>query len=195
MIQILGGLLKGYKVKVIENRLLKPTSVLLRRKIFDRYQDLNSAIFFDLFAGTGAMGIEALSRGASQAIFFENDKAIFSCLEKNIYGVKQRCQQLNLSSKLNLHLIDCLEPFAYSLILKYIAHTNNCPIIFYLDPPYQDHEKYRKIIEIIYKIKQPVFLWIEHEGISEMIHSLCKDKFQLEKQLQQKNKMISIYSN
>ena len=72
-VKILGGPLKGLDLKVCDSKTLRPTSVMLRRKIFDSHQNLEGFFFVDACAGTGAVGIEAFSRGAQKSYFFENN--------------------------------------------------------------------------------------------------------------------------
>ena len=92
MVRISSGRLKGRKVvtsrKIFtqaEGDELRPTSSKVREAIFNILQaEINQAMFLDLYAGTGAVGLEALSRGAERVFFVESSqvrsKAIMDCL-------------------------------------------------------------------------------------------------------------------
>lgn len=67
----------------------RPTASRLRETLFNILQeDIQDADFLDIFAGTGAVGIEALSRGAKTSTFIENDRAAYEALNKNLKQVK-----------------------------------------------------------------------------------------------------------
>jgi 16S rRNA (guanine966-N2)-methyltransferase len=86
-LRITSGSLKGRFINVPRSELIRPTTERVRQTIFNI---LNSKISFegikvlDLYAGTGALGFECLSRGANEIHFVENDRVIFENLEKNI---------------------------------------------------------------------------------------------------------------
>ena len=88
-IRILGGLGKGHVLEVPPENITRPTSVMLRRKLFDRYQDISDYTFIDICAGSGAMGLEAISRGAKKVIFIENSQKALSILKKNIKSIRK----------------------------------------------------------------------------------------------------------
>ena len=89
-LKILGGNLKGISLKVPQTEKLRPTSVILRRKFFDRFQDWDGISFYDLFAGTGSMGVEALSRGAEKVILNEAHGKTFQSLKNSITQLKDK---------------------------------------------------------------------------------------------------------
>ncbi|MDR2105714.1 MAG: 16S rRNA (guanine(966)-N(2))-methyltransferase RsmD [Deferribacteraceae bacterium] len=78
--RITGGSLKNLKILPPKNA-LRPTTDKVRSALFSTLGGVEGAVFFDLFAGTGAVGIEALSRGAKSAAFLDIDA---SSLEKNL---------------------------------------------------------------------------------------------------------------
>ncbi len=72
MIRIISGEYKGRKLKVPQGMDIRPSSDQLREGLFNMLSaltDFESMIFLDLYAGTGALGLEALSRGAKKVIF------------------------------------------------------------------------------------------------------------------------------
>jgi 16S rRNA (guanine966-N2)-methyltransferase len=87
MVRVVGGHLGGRRLAVPPGDVVRPTSDRVRESIFDILEsrfDLSGTVVADLFAGTGALGIEALSRGASQAIFVERHPLALAALRKNI---------------------------------------------------------------------------------------------------------------
>jgi len=91
MIRIVGGSRRGRRLKAPEGRALRPTSERAREALFNilGHSDfaalpLKGARVIDLFAGTGALGLEALSRGAVHLTSVESDGAALACLRENI---------------------------------------------------------------------------------------------------------------
>jgi 16S rRNA (guanine966-N2)-methyltransferase len=87
--RIVGGRLRGRALNAPDSRAIRPTSERLRESIFDilvhRYvQILEGARVVDLFAGSGALGFEALSRGASFALFFDDGAEARALLRGNV---------------------------------------------------------------------------------------------------------------
>jgi 16S rRNA (guanine966-N2)-methyltransferase len=83
--RIIAGSFKGRKLLSPKGSRTRPTSDRVREAIFSIVGDLVSgAAVLDLYAGTGAMGLEALSRGARKAVFVESDTAALTCLNTNI---------------------------------------------------------------------------------------------------------------
>lgn len=100
--RIVGGALRGRRLDAPAGRDLRPTADRARQTLFDMIAHgsafagfaLAGATFADVFAGTGACGLEALSRGAARAIFVESDRTALATLRNNIAKLDQddRCQ-------------------------------------------------------------------------------------------------------
>ena len=95
MTRIIAGRFKGRRMEVPTGRDIRPTTDRMRERLFSmlmhsRYPDMDGANVADLFAGTGALGLEALSRGAAHVTFAEKARASLDCLKGNIetLGVK-----------------------------------------------------------------------------------------------------------
>jgi 16S rRNA (guanine966-N2)-methyltransferase len=89
--RIIAGSFKGRKLQAPKGVRTRPTSDRVREAVFSIVGDLVvDARILDLYAGTGAMGLEALSRGARHAVFVEKDQAALRCLNMNIEMC--RCQ-------------------------------------------------------------------------------------------------------
>ena len=90
MIRIVGGRWRGRRLAAPAGRSVRPTAERVREAGFDRLlhaglgPPLEGAAFLDVFAGTGAVGLEALSRGAAGAAFIERDPAVLALLRRNV---------------------------------------------------------------------------------------------------------------
>lgn len=94
-VRVVAGDLKGRRIEAPDSEATRPTTDKVREAVFNALRSLDvveGARVLDLFAGTGAMGIEALSRGAAHCVFVENDRAALSVLRKNLehLGVTDR---------------------------------------------------------------------------------------------------------
>ena len=125
--RIIGGQFKGKKLHTFQGNDIRPTSDRLRESVFNILRNrVRNAIVLDLFAGTGALGIEALSRGAESAVFIDNYKRAIFLIQRNILA----CGLDNISIthcwniKKNLNCIRSSDP-VFDLI--------------FMDPPYTKH--------------------------------------------------------
>lgn len=80
----MGGSKRGLRLKVPARGGVRPTSEMVREAIFDVLGPVAGATVLDLFAGTGALGLEALSRGAARCVFVESDRMVQEVLRENI---------------------------------------------------------------------------------------------------------------
>ena len=156
-IKILGGLAGGLWLSTISEKELRPTSVILRRKIFDAHQDLSGFIFVDLFAGTGAMGIEAWSRGADEVILVEKHKKIASQIERNLKILYQKYPDLPVLLQ-RVDAVKWLKDYYTNLLqdLKEKLETSLLQgVILFLDPPYQQTFLYEEsILAVGYALRE-----------------------------------------
>ena len=138
MISLIAGKYKGHKLHNFNSMHVRPTQAKVRKSIFQILEPLNGLKVLDLYAGIGTLGIEALSRGASNVIFVENNRRVFQALKKNL--------QLFDSSKCEVFLIDSL---------KYLTRIKEpCFDIVIADPPYSDI-KYETMQENVSKVLKP----------------------------------------
>lgn len=89
MIRLTGGQFKGRVIHTPGNTATRPTQARLRQALFNSLQaHTESARVLDLFAGTGALGFEALSRGAQEVVFVEKSKSVATLIQKNASTLK-----------------------------------------------------------------------------------------------------------
>jgi 16S rRNA (guanine966-N2)-methyltransferase len=82
--RVIAGTRKGHKLAAPHGLDTRPTSDRVRENIFNLIGPLDGARVLDLFAGSGALGIEALSRGAASAVFVEHDSEALRAIERNL---------------------------------------------------------------------------------------------------------------
>lgn len=90
--RVIAGKYRGRPVRSLTGTDIRPTSDRLRETLFDvltagNPQALEGSVWLDVFAGTGAVGIEALSRGAKQVYFVENSAPAAELIERNLHGL------------------------------------------------------------------------------------------------------------
>ncbi len=88
-LRIISGSKRGMNLQTPDGLGTRPTSDRIKETLFNMISfDIPDCRFLDLFSGSGQMGIEALSRGASEAAFVEKDKSAISCIENNLSKAK-----------------------------------------------------------------------------------------------------------
>lgn len=87
--RIIAGTARSLPLKTIEGKDTRPTTDKIKETLFNVMQfDVPGCYFLDLFAGSGQIGLEALSRGAQYAVFVENSRKAAACIEDNIKFTK-----------------------------------------------------------------------------------------------------------
>lgn len=139
-LRIIGGALRGRKIDVKLDPKLRPMSDRARGALFNiLMQEIPDRPFFDIFAGSGAVGLEALSRGAIQSTFIEKDSAAVQAILKHakIFGVSDQVRVLQVD--------------AYRWIEKGAIPKE--PANYFLGPPYTDistqASAIRKMVEVL----------------------------------------------
>jgi 16S rRNA (guanine966-N2)-methyltransferase len=82
--RVISGRLGGRRLRTPAGRVARPTADRVREALFSMLASVEGATVLDLFAGTGALGIEALSRGAASAVFVEHDRRVAAVLADNL---------------------------------------------------------------------------------------------------------------
>lgn len=121
---ITGGKFKGRKIKTVKSKDVRPTSSKVRESIFSMLSSmgisLEGKVFLDLFAGSGIMGLEALSRGADIATFIEKNYQPYSLIKQNLS---------NFEIDYKLFKQDAL---------RFLTKTEDKFDIIFIDPPYYE---------------------------------------------------------
>lgn len=121
--RVIAGTARHLPLKTVEGDATRPTTDRIKETLFNMIQnDLGGCRFLDLFSGSGAIGIEALSRGAAEAVFVENAGKALGCIDQNLSFTKLKersrvysCDVMDAIRKMNSE-----EPFDF----------------IFMDPPY-----------------------------------------------------------
>ncbi|MBN2467173.1 MAG: 16S rRNA (guanine(966)-N(2))-methyltransferase RsmD [Deltaproteobacteria bacterium] len=106
--RVIGGILKGRRLQTYQGIVVRPTADKVREAVFDILAPCSlDGWMLDLFAGTGSVGIEALSRGMERAVFVENNHRVLAILRKNICvcGLKERAKVVDRSVSTGLKIL------------------------------------------------------------------------------------------
>jgi 16S rRNA (guanine(966)-N(2))-methyltransferase RsmD len=121
--RVIAGRAKGRRLRVPKRRGVRPTSDYLREALFDILgASIRGARFLDLYAGSGAVGIEALSRGGAEVVFLEQDPGCLRVLRENVELV-------------GLGPMRVVAGDALRVLRRFVRQGERFDIIF-LDPPY-----------------------------------------------------------
>lgn len=136
-IRLISGLLKNHKISAPNSRKTHPMSERARNAIFNRIQsDIVNADVLDAFAGTGALGLEALSRGAKSATFLEKDRKAQKVLAENL-ELLDKNNKLGEGRLIRSSISSWLNSSQAQLDLGELDELPEYDIIF-ADPPYYD---------------------------------------------------------
>ena len=160
MIKILGGVARGFPLATPRSETTRPTSVMIKRKLFDWRQNLEGYQFIDLCAGSGAMGFEALSRGAEKIAVNDSMRGAFLTL-------KQNQEQLLKGFKFEPSSIVVSNSDAKNWVQKELRYQfpQTEDTILYLDPPYDNHKLYFEILDILRANEFQGEVWLESDRL------------------------------
>lgn len=186
--RISGGLVKGRRIatkklfsKASNVEELRPTSSKVREALFDIIREkIEGAIFVDLYAGTGTVGLEALSRGAGKAIFVEPNELSFKTIKRNAdeFGFREKAS--------------VVKGRAYEFLKKASAEKESFDI-FFLDPPYHS-EEISKVLPLIGEkglLKESGIVIVEHFFKKELPE--IADKLKIDRSYRYGDTMLTLY--
>ena len=151
-IRVTGGKWLGRRVSVSNAYTLRPSTDSCRETLFNWLgQDLTGLSCLDLFAGTGILGIESVSRGASQVVLIERDRSVFKVLRHN-------CAQLES----DVFYLLCRNAFNVidSLVRLFPGRVYD---IIFLDPPYRHGFLEKILIEVMCLTHENTHIYCEME--------------------------------
>jgi 16S rRNA (guanine966-N2)-methyltransferase len=123
--RIISGTSRGRKLATPRSLSLRPTSDRVKESIFNILQDkVDGRVVLDLFAGTGNLGIEALSRGAKRAVFVEKGRHAIQLIQRNLaqlgFGEKSEILEKDVNRAIGI-----------------LKQRGECFDLVFMDPPYQ----------------------------------------------------------
>lgn len=154
MIRITGGKFKKKKIQSL-SQFVRPTSSLKREAIFsivhsycvkNNFNLFENKTILDLFAGIGTIGLEGISRGFSNVIFYENNRKVLKILEKNCDMLCSKNQYKIIEENIILS--------SFSINFKNIS-------LIYIDPPYEKYNLNKLLLILSKKIVEKSIIIIE----------------------------------
>lgn len=163
-IKILGGFARGQVLSVTKGDLVRPTTVMLRRRIYDFNQSLEGVTFVDLCAGSGAMGFEAWSRGAKRVYLNEVNRHVLKSLEENRENLLVRNHH-----KKNGEIFCSNHPAEkwikhFRIEYEKFSEEEKQETVIFLDPPYSEKHIYLDVVK--YLLEESWYfgqLWLESD--------------------------------
>jgi 16S rRNA (guanine(966)-N(2))-methyltransferase RsmD len=172
-VRVIGGEFRSRRLKSIPGLATRPTPDRLRETLFDILGSrIKGAVFLDAYAGTGAVGIEALSRGAARAIFIERSKSAARVIRENLMSLGIEGRAL-------------LATGSASSVSRYHAG------IVFLDPPYERESEYALTLEAMRK-NPPELVIVQHSVRLNLPESF--GPFQRTRTLKQGDNALSFYA-
>ena len=133
--RVIAGKARRLQLVTAPGKDTRPTTDIIKETLFNMLQsDLPGARFLDLFAGSGAIGIEALSRGAAHCVFVEQDRKALSCIRQNL-------EHTRLAEDADVMAMDVMRA------LTCMKVTEPFDIVF-MDPPY-NRELEQKVLKLL----------------------------------------------
>ena len=170
--KIITGIAKGMNLETLEGEATRPTSQRVKEAIFSMIQfEIDNTSVLDLFAGSGQMGLEALSRGAKKATFSDVSRDATDIVIRNAKKTK-------LFDKCRISTCDCFQ------MLKGLAGKEKYDIIF-IDPPYSQNN-IAEILKLIcdYQIANDGAFIVCESGKADVFseNDEIREKFIIQKQ-------------
>jgi 16S rRNA (guanine966-N2)-methyltransferase len=159
--RIIAGTYRSRILKTLKGLALRPTSDYLRETLFNVLgagtlgSGVSGARFLDVFAGTGAVGIEALSRGAGEVVFIENDESAVALIRKNL-------EALEVRSDVTVLGMDTLRG-----LRKLAARQGPGFDFIFLDPPYAAAGEYSRVLDFLGSLTPGALLSLDGVVIAE----------------------------
>jgi 16S rRNA (guanine966-N2)-methyltransferase len=128
--RIIAGEHRGRRLIPPEGATTRPITDRAKQSLFDILTpDLPGSIVYDLFCGTGSLGLEALSRGSEKCLFFESDRSALARLNQNI-------MELGVAARSRIVSGDLFKWFELASVRPQSAQAPGADVVF-LDPPYR----------------------------------------------------------
>ncbi len=145
--RIITGSRRGKKLRTLEGNAVRPTPDHIKESLFNILQfNIEGRVFLDLFAGSGQIGLEALSRGAERAVFVDSAKASCSVVEDNI-------RTTDFSEKATV---------IHSDFSAFLMRTREQFDIAFLDPPYRTGTLEKALLAVVAHMNRGGIVVCEH---------------------------------
>jgi len=181
-VRVIAGKYRSRVLKSLGKLRMRPTSDRLRETLFNVLgASVEDSLFVDLFAGTGAIGIEAISRGAREAIFVESHAASARLVRQNLDSLGIRAG------------VEVIEADAVRGLEKLAARHLAADFIF-LDPPYEKEEDYERVLEFLdasHLVAPRGIVIVEHRDSTDLPERF--ERLECSRVLEQGDSSLSFY--
>ncbi len=144
-LKLLGGVAKG-QILTLPKPTVRPTAVLLKRRLFDFQQNWQGRTVFDLCAGSGALGLEAWSRGAAKVHLVDSSPQALTCLKSNTETLQKRFPEESSQRPILIKkrkLPQYLNKLKKTYLSFDLSERQNA--VFFFDPPYDKKQLYHEV--------------------------------------------------
>ena len=174
--RIIAGKYKDQKIQTIDKSTTRPIMSKMKESIFNSLQfELYDAEVLDLFAGSGSLGLESLSRGATSCVFVENSKEAIKIINKNLSNIDENAIIVN------------------SDVFEWIIRSEDKYDLIFVDPPFDfDTEQINFLINSTYKNLRDTCKIILHRHSSSSTTNIVK-KLELDKEKSFGQSILRIY--
>lgn len=153
IVRIIAGTLGGRKIDAPDRSTTHAMSERARNALFNSIGDeIEGARVLDAFAGSGSIGIEAVSRGANQAVFVERDRVACKIIAKNLVGLDINDRSQLICTTVN-NWLDTASPELFDII--------------FADPPYTDTQ-FSTVMKLFGLLKPGALMVLSHPGKGEV---------------------------
>ena len=154
--RVISGRARGVRLATLQGQdVTRPTTDRVKEAVFGSIQfDLEDARVLDLFAGSGALGVEALSRGAKEAVFIDQNREAVGCIEKNLAATKLRDRATVKNMGFLQGIAACSGQFDF----------------VFLDPPYKAG-LYQQAVDALLqydRLAEGAIVIVEHDGSAKI---------------------------
>lgn len=172
--RVIGGEFRSRRLKTLPGLKTRPTPDRLRESLFNILAPrIENAVFLDAYAGTGAVGIEALSRGAREAVFVEKSRAAADVIRENLKSLGLDARAQVICGKVSV----VLERSAAGLV--------------FLDPPYDLEQEYSQALALL-GTRAPALAIVQHSVRLRLGETY--GRISLTRQVRQGDNVLSFYS-
>jgi 16S rRNA (guanine966-N2)-methyltransferase len=148
--RVIAGEFRSRRLQSMPGTDVRPTSDKMRETLFNIIRDeVADAVFVDAYAGTGAVGIEALSRGARHAVFIEKNRGAANLIRNNLAALKAEARSRVIHGPAALYLAG-------------LGGGLEADIVF-IDPPYPLEREYRASLDAL-EAKPPALVIVQHSS-------------------------------
>ncbi|RFM23203.1 MAG: 16S rRNA (guanine(966)-N(2))-methyltransferase RsmD [Candidatus Thermochlorobacter aerophilum] len=168
-VRIIAGKFKRRVIRIARGQEIRPTTDRVRQAVFDTLAvriDFADLVVLDLFAGSGILGIEALSRGAAHCTFVENNRSA-------VQGIAQSIKTLHLDDQTQIMNMDAM---------RFLSQTTVQYDLIFADPPY-NFQHHQELLEKIFShnlLSDIGYVVMEHhkrENFSQRTEFLFQKEF------------------